>query len=113
MADTAEHRPTWVLTEELCSGCSRVLPLEAFPPNRRMYSGRGSRCRECARKATKDWRDRNRDQINAERRARYRAEHPLREWHCVVCGEAFQSRRQQLVCSKRCRELRKQAQRKP
>jgi hypothetical protein len=112
MTDTAELHATWLESEQLCSGCSRVLPLEAFPPNRRMYSGRGSRCRECARKATKDWRDRNRDEINAERRARYRAEHPLSEWHCVVCGEAFQSRRQQLVCSKPCRNRRKRVQRK-
>jgi hypothetical protein len=110
MTDTAELRPTWLPTEEFCPGCSRVLPLEAFPPNRRMYSGRGSRCRECAREATRDWRNRNRDEINAERRERYRAEHPLVEWHCVVCGEAFQGRRDRLVCSEQCRNRRKRVQ---
>jgi hypothetical protein len=56
--------------------CSDSLPLEAFPLNRRMHLGRSSHCRECAREATRDWRRRNRDTINAERRAAYRDEHP-------------------------------------
>jgi Uncharacterized protein containing a Zn-ribbon (DUF2116) len=113
MTDTAEHLGTWVPTEQSCGGCSRWLPLEAFPPNRSRYLGRGSRCRECAREATRDWRRRNRDYelaYNAERRERYRAEHPPAQWHCVVCGEAFAGRSDRLVCSERCRNRRKRVQ---
>jgi hypothetical protein len=114
MTDTAEHLETWLPKEKPCSGCSRWFPLEAFPLNRRMHLGRGSRCRECAREATRDWRKRNREYelaYNAERRERYRAEHPLTEWHCVVCGEAFAGRADRLVCSERCRNRRKRVQR--
>jgi predicted nucleic acid-binding Zn ribbon protein len=111
-AEPSQLRATWLETEQLCSGCSRLLPLESFPPNPRMYSGRGSRCRECAAEASRDWRRRNRDEINAERRARYRAEHPPVQWHCVVCGEAFEGRPDRLVCSERCRNRRKHAQKK-
>jgi hypothetical protein len=110
MTDTAELQETWLPKEKPCSGCGDWMPLESFPLNRRMYLGRGSRCRECAREAVRDWRRRNRDEINAERRARYRAEHPLREWHCVVCGEAFEGRPDRLVCSERCRNRRKRVQ---
>ena len=113
MTYTAEDLSAWVPKEKPCSGCGRWFPFEAFPLNRSAYFGRGSRCRKCARKATRDWRKRNREHelaYNAERRARYRAEHPLVEKHCVVCGEAFQGRRDRLVCSERCRNRRKRVQ---
>jgi Uncharacterized protein containing a Zn-ribbon (DUF2116) len=110
MTDTAEHLSAWVPKEKPCSGCGRWFPLEAFPLNRSTYLGRGSRCRECAREASRDWRKRNRDEINAERRERYRAEHPLTEWHCVVCGDAFEGRPDRLVCSEQCRNRRKRVQ---
>jgi hypothetical protein len=53
------------VTEKRCTGCSGWLPLEEFPHNRHMHLGRSSRCRECHRAATRDWRDRNRDRVNA------------------------------------------------
>jgi hypothetical protein len=34
-----------------CRHCDRTLPLDAFPPNPRMSSGRGSWCRECSNAA--------------------------------------------------------------
>ena len=77
--------------EKPCSRCGRWLPLEAFPVNRSAHWGRASRCRGCAREATRDWRRRNRDRENAERRARYRRDHPLFERPCVVCGRLFGS----------------------
>jgi hypothetical protein len=36
-----------------------------------MHNGVNSWCRECARTATRDWRDRNRDEINRARREAY------------------------------------------
>jgi hypothetical protein len=89
-----------------------LLPLEAFPANRSTFRGRGSRCQECAREATRDWRDRHREEINAERRRAYRLAHPLRERPCVVCGTPFVGRPDALVCSKRCRWRRKRLQAK-
>jgi hypothetical protein len=64
------------ITEKQCTGCCEWLALEQFPLNCRMHLGRSSRCRECHRAATRDWRDRNRERVNAERRAAYRVQHP-------------------------------------
>lgn len=98
-------------THRRCSNCSAWLPLEAFPVNRRRHLGRSSWCRECARAATRDWRNRNpgyQVAYNAERRAAYRAENPLTERACVVCGRPFVKRPNALVCGPRCRERRKE-----
>jgi len=84
--------------------------MESFPANRRMHLGVSSRCRACHREATRDWRERNRDEINEARRAEYRAEHPLPERPCVVCGKPMQKRPDALVCSPSCRVERKRAQ---
>jgi hypothetical protein len=94
-------------TERRCTGCSAWLPLENFPANRRMHLGVSSRCRECHREATRDWRRRNRDHVNADRRAAYRAEYPLVERPCVRCGQSFAGRPDALVCGAECRRLRK------
>ena len=62
--------------EKRCSRCGSWLPLESFPVNRRMHLGRSSQCRECARAATRDWRERNPEYVetyNAARRAKYPA----------------------------------------
>jgi hypothetical protein len=43
-------------------------------------------------RATKDWRDRNRERVNAERRAAYREQHPRAVRDCVQCGQPFEGR---------------------
>jgi hypothetical protein len=88
------------------------LPLSEFPRNRSAQWGRGSRCRRCAAAATKDWRDRHKREINAERRAAYREANPLRERPCAVCGRPFAKRRDALVCGPRCRNRRKRGRQK-
>jgi hypothetical protein len=110
--ESAELPVAWLPKEKPCSGCSRWLPLDAFPVNRRMHFGRSSRCRECAREATRDWRRRNRERENADRRAAYRKANPLPERACVVCGRLFLKRPDALVCGARCRERRKAGQRR-
>ena len=99
-------------THKRCSSCTEWLPLEAFVANHRCYLGRSSWCRGCHRAATRDWRDRNRERVNAERRAEYRAEHPLPEKRCVVCGTPFQRRPDAIVCSPKCRQARQNEQRR-
>jgi predicted nucleic acid-binding Zn ribbon protein len=106
MADV-EH-----VTEKRCTGCSEWLPLEEFPRNRRMYLGVSSHCRSCHRAATKDWRDRNRERLNTERRAAYREQHPWAERDCVHCGRPFRGRPDALVCGDECRRTRKLEQRR-
>jgi hypothetical protein len=98
--------------EKFCSKCGDWLPLEEFPRNRRMHLGVSSQCRECHRAASKDWRDRNRERVNAERRAAYREEHPRVERDCVQCGRPFTGRPDALVCSKACRRVRRLEQRR-
>jgi hypothetical protein len=98
--------------EKFCSKCGDWLPLEEFPRNRRMYLGVSSRCRECHREATRDWRERNRERVNAERRAAYREEHPRVERDCVQCGRPFEGRPDALVCGEDCRRERKLEQRR-
>ena len=97
-------------THKRCSNCSEWLPLEAFVANHRMYLGRSSWCRECARAATREWRVRNRERVNAERREAYRAEHPVVSKGCVVCGATFTGRPDRIVCSDGCRRARQREQ---
>lgn len=89
-----------------------VVSLEEFPRNRRAHMGRSSRCRECHRQAVRDWRERNRDRENAERRAAYREAHPLSSRACVVCGQEFVHRPDAIVCGAECRRERKIEQRR-
>jgi hypothetical protein len=100
------------VTEKQCTGCCEWLSLEEFPRNCRMHLGRSSRCRECHREATKDWRDRNRERLNAERRAEYRELHPLVKGECVQCGRLFTGRPDRIVCSLECRRARQNEQRR-
>jgi hypothetical protein len=60
-----------------CSKCGSEHPLDDFP--RAGSRGRGSWCRPCARAANRAWKDRNRDKVNAAKRAaraREREERP-------------------------------------
>jgi hypothetical protein len=102
-------------TEANCTRCHRWKPLEAFHPNPRLRTGLQSWCKECQLEATRQWRAENREYIenyNATRRAAYRAEHPLEERTCVVCGRPFTKRPDALVCGEECRRQRKLVQRK-
>jgi hypothetical protein len=99
-------------THKRCTCCQGWLPLEQFRVNPKADPwghslGRGSWCRDCHLAAMQDWRERNRDDFNARRRAQYRAEHPLPTRPCVVCGEPFTGRRDALVCGERCRNRRR------
>jgi hypothetical protein len=110
-AKSGSKNNSWLPAEKRCSNCSRWLPLEEFPANRRMHLGVSSHCRRCQRAATKDWRNRSRERINAERREEYRREHPLPSRQCVVCGRPFTKRPDALVCGEECRRERKREQR--
>jgi hypothetical protein len=99
-------------TRKRCPNCRKWLPFEAFSANRRVKSGRSSWCLECARSATRRWRAENRDGLNERRRAEYRAANPLPTRPCTVCGRPFSGRPDALVCSKKCRRLRKLEQRR-
>jgi len=65
-------------THKRCTKCSEWLPFSAFPANKRMHLGVSSHCRNCHRADTKDWRERNRDEINRARREAYGATKPHR-----------------------------------
>ncbi len=54
---------------KVCAKCRRWGELADFPADGRMGSGRSSWCRECHREAVRDWRRRNRERENADRRA--------------------------------------------
>ena len=49
-----------------------------FGLSEEQHNGVNSWCRECARTATRDWRDRNRDEINRARREAYGSAKPHR-----------------------------------
>jgi 5-methylcytosine-specific restriction endonuclease McrA len=40
---------------KMCTGCGETKALDAFTVDTRLRSGRGSRCRTCARAASEDW----------------------------------------------------------
>ena len=55
----------------VCARCSQSQPIESFRMNGKGY--RTSYCRPCALEVTQEWRERNRDELNARRRAAYAA----------------------------------------
>jgi predicted nucleic acid-binding Zn ribbon protein len=95
-----------------CSRCHRLLPLDEFVANPRAFLRRSSHCRKCHRESVRDWRARNRERVNADRRQAYREAHPLPERPCVVCGQLFRRRPDALVCGEDCRRTRRLEQRK-
>jgi hypothetical protein len=64
--------------EKVCAKCGRWGSLAEFPPNASASSGRSSWCSECHRAAVRAWRQRNRDEENRRRRARYAAKKTTR-----------------------------------
>ena len=98
-----------------CCRCRKWLSPDAFRPNSNYTSGLDSWCRSCHAEAVREWRAKNPDYLehyNAERRAEYRAEHPLPTRPCVVCDKPFTGRPDALVCSEGCRRQRKLEQRR-
>jgi predicted nucleic acid-binding Zn ribbon protein len=83
--------------------------------NPNLRSGLDSWCRRCHAEAVREWRLKNPEHVeryDAQRRAEYRAEHPLPTRPCVVCGMPFAGRPDALVCGEDCRRLRKIEQRR-
>jgi hypothetical protein len=70
-------------------------------------TGAGVHTAGSAREATRDWRARNRERVNAERREAYREQHPLPVRACVICGRLFAKRADALVCGRERRRQRK------
>jgi hypothetical protein len=99
----------WFDGARWCCRCQRWLPEGDFAPNPRMRDGIDSWCRPCHVAATRAWRERNRDYIdarNAARRAEYAAKHGGLERACAnpECGRTFTpSRRDARTCSRACR----------
>ena len=56
-------------TSRTCARCRQLQPVESFRMNAKGY--RSSYCRRCALDVTQEWRERNRDELNARRRAAY------------------------------------------
>ena len=52
-----------------CARCEQSQPIESFRVNGKGY--RSSYCKDCALQVTQEWRERNRDELNARRRAAY------------------------------------------
>lgn len=78
------------VVEKYCSGCDRTLSIESFGNDRSRRDGKNSRCKEChraksaayyernperCRAATNQWRERNKEELNATYREQY-AENP-------------------------------------
>jgi len=61
-----------------CAQCKIWLLPEAFRANPDVRDGLDSWCRPCHAAATREWRAKHREQINASRRAAYRASTPGR-----------------------------------
>jgi hypothetical protein len=93
-----------------CTRCQSWKRESEFRPNPRMSDGLDSWCCECHVAATRAWRERNRDYVdarNAARRAEYAAERGSLERQCAnpECGRAFvPARRDARACSRRCRD---------
>jgi hypothetical protein len=85
---------------EVCSRCHQRLPVSAFRSNTKLRSGLHSWCRECCTVAAGETRARYRDRYNERRRV------PPSKLACVECGEEFEGRRDRLLCSRRCKDLR-------
>lgn len=91
-----------------CPHCKGWLPFSAFRQDRTTRSWLSSWCRKCLAEATRDWRQRNSAEINAERRAAYREANPLEPRTCPECGETFTPKRTDaIICGKRrCKDRR-------
>jgi hypothetical protein len=100
----------WFEGGHWCTRCRQWKWESDFRPNPRMSDGFDSWCRECHVGATRAWRERNRDYVdawNAARRVEYAAERGSLERQCEnpECGRTFaRSRRDARTCSQRCRD---------
>jgi hypothetical protein len=95
-------RPSWYETPKgrRCTHCGEFLPFSAFRPNLKLSSGWNSWCRDCCVESAREWRERNRERVNAARRT------PPARLTCVECGGEFEGRKDKLICSRRCKDRR-------
>ncbi|MFE0101161.1 endonuclease VII domain-containing protein [Streptomyces sp. NPDC059009] len=54
-----KSRAQEVTASKVCTKCLAKKPLDQFPPNKKMVTGRASHCHECMRAATAKWRAEN------------------------------------------------------
>lgn len=54
-----------------CSNCGQIKPLTEFSPHSRGYLKTQSRCKQCRLIYNSDYKEKNKDQINARRRDKY------------------------------------------
>jgi hypothetical protein len=59
-------------TTKRCARCEHDLPVEDFRADPRMRCGLNSWCKRCHLARTQEWRDDNRDALNARRQTRKR-----------------------------------------
>ena len=97
-------RPVASPTGRLCARCGESKPLSMFHRAPRMRDGLQSWCKACASASTQAWRARNREAINAGRRAEYvAAPHPVRV--CERCGNGYTAWVSfQRFCSPKCKD---------
>lgn len=88
-----------------CARCEQLLPEGDFHRHPRMRSGRSSWCKSCQVASTREWRARNRESINAKRRAEYVSEAVIRSTgNCGECGTSFESvQTSARYCSRSCK----------
>ncbi|WP_108664510.1 hypothetical protein [Euzebya rosea] len=94
MADRGDAAP-----ERRCTGCGRVLPLEAFAWKDRARGQRQPRCRSCTSAAFRGWYEENADSQRArtrrDRAVRHRVNDQLiqqaKDVPCADCGGRFRT----------------------
>lgn len=64
-----------------CTRCGVVKPLDMFPANKKMKSGRDSLCRACYAAKAREYRARNPEKVKASQRAHYAANKEKRDEH--------------------------------
>jgi hypothetical protein len=92
------------LESKRCARCGQFLPVAEFRPNpRNTLYGLHSWCRRCCAANNREWRERNREQIDAYNASLRRP--PVRH-ECSECGAEFFAQSNKLTCSDRCRRAR-------
>jgi hypothetical protein len=97
------------VNEARCTRCCRWLPLKDFARNANHHMGRDSWCRSCHVEATREWRARNPEYVEAYKVSRRLGPRPF---ECVECGQTFTRRSSKAIRCPDCRRARKLEQRR-